>query len=427
LGNSYTAFNNLPNLVQQVAQSQGDSLHYAAFTPGGQYLQAHATDQAVQDSILQGDWDYILMQEQSIIPVIPHFRQTLYLPGATNLKALRDQGAPCARLRFFLTWGRENGGQQCNQGYCSVNFSDFGHYQDTLTWAYKRAADSLGAGISPVGEVWRAARQAHSASLPQLGLFDGDGSHPSLQGSYLAALTLYSTLFQRPVDQPGLHNPGVDSTLAQWMRGVVDSIVWPQRNAWRLPDSSQTLAQLQWPQATASWQWSLAPTADSLRLTAAGLPAGLQVRWVLAHASSGYTDTLSGRPTGLLRDSLPLTGGDTLRYHLLAYDSCDTVVPPAKQWVVPASTERASSAPLFGVQLYPNPAQSQLTLRGDFSPQEPLHLRLTNLQGRVVLRKEIAQPAQTLHLRLPASLSPGLYHLRLQQGSRQAHRQLMHR
>ena len=38
IGNSYTAFNNLPNLVANLADSSGDSLIYTAHTPGGAQL-----------------------------------------------------------------------------------------------------------------------------------------------------------------------------------------------------------------------------------------------------------------------------------------------------------------------------------------------------------------------------------------------------
>lgn len=234
LGNSYTASNNLPQLVQDIASAYGDTLTYQAFTPGGQYLYAHASDGSVHSALQQQNWDLILMQEQSQIPTIPYYRQLLFMPGADSLRRLRNQYAPLAELRFFLTWGRENGGQQCNQGYCSANFTDFGHYQDTLTWAYQRAADSNSAAIAPVGEMWREVLQQHSTSLPPLDLFSSDGSHPNIQGSYLAGLTLYATLFEVPALSTSPQVTNIDSSLDSFFRQIVDDNIWPRYNEWRL-------------------------------------------------------------------------------------------------------------------------------------------------------------------------------------------------
>ena len=44
LGNSYTFYNDLPNMVKQIALSFGDTLHYDQNTPGGATLQMHSTN-----------------------------------------------------------------------------------------------------------------------------------------------------------------------------------------------------------------------------------------------------------------------------------------------------------------------------------------------------------------------------------------------
>lgn len=234
LGNSYTAANNLSQWVADIAQAGGDSLVYQSITPGGQYLANHATDPQVVSAFQQGGWDYIVMQEQSQIPVIPFYRESLMINGAVALKNLRDLYAPNATLLFFLTWGRELGGQQCNGGYCSFPFIDFYGYQDTLTWAYQWVADSVGAGIAPAGEMWREALLQHSAALPALDLFSSDGSHPEIQGTFLTALTMYATLFERYVQGNNYYPNGIDSQLGSFFRQITDQNVWPRSQSWRL-------------------------------------------------------------------------------------------------------------------------------------------------------------------------------------------------
>ncbi len=181
------------------------------------------------------------MQEQSQIPVIPYHREDVMMPGADSLKLLRDIYSPNAQLMFFMTWGRENGGQQCALGYCSYPFANFFEYQDTLCWAYQRAADSIGASIAPVGEMWRQAYLQHQSSLPVLDLFSPDESHPDIQGTYLAALSIYACIFQTTTFTIPFIPSGVDASLDSLFRAIVDQNIWPRYSEWRLPNISTSM------------------------------------------------------------------------------------------------------------------------------------------------------------------------------------------
>jgi hypothetical protein len=59
-----------------------------------------------------------------------------------------------------------------------------------LTYSYDSIARELGAILAPVGPAWQKAR----AGYPNLELYDGDGSHPSPAGSYLAAAVLVNSI-----------------------------------------------------------------------------------------------------------------------------------------------------------------------------------------------------------------------------------------
>ena len=62
-----------------------------------------------------------------------------------------------------------------------------------LADAYQRAADAVGAEVSPVGGRFLTVCETH----PEQDLYDSDLSHPSYLGSCLAAVTHYHTLFGR--------------------------------------------------------------------------------------------------------------------------------------------------------------------------------------------------------------------------------------
>ena len=74
LGNSYTYVNNLPQIVADVATSMGDTLIFDSNTPGGYSLFGHLTDTISLGKIAEGNWDYIVLQEQSQMPAMENYR-----------------------------------------------------------------------------------------------------------------------------------------------------------------------------------------------------------------------------------------------------------------------------------------------------------------------------------------------------------------
>ena len=65
--------------------------------------------------------------------------------------------------------------------------------QSRLADGYSKLGAELGARVAPVGLVWAEALRRR----PSLDLWAGDGKHPSLLGSYLAACVFYGALTGR--------------------------------------------------------------------------------------------------------------------------------------------------------------------------------------------------------------------------------------
>ena len=57
IGNSYTYMNGLPELINQIAISKGNSLIYESHTPGGSTLIQHASNSNVQSLLNATEWD----------------------------------------------------------------------------------------------------------------------------------------------------------------------------------------------------------------------------------------------------------------------------------------------------------------------------------------------------------------------------------
>ena len=68
IGNSYTYYNDLPEMISSIANDFGDSINHAQSTPGGTSLYAHSQNQATINKINQQNWDYVVLQDQSQRP-----------------------------------------------------------------------------------------------------------------------------------------------------------------------------------------------------------------------------------------------------------------------------------------------------------------------------------------------------------------------
>ena len=234
LGNSYTYVNDLPKMIEEIASNENKIFKHESITPGGCTLFLHLEEgQGSLAKIRKGNWDYVILQEQSQLPVIDYYRHNTLKP---SYKALHDsimRYNPQAKVVGYMTWGRQYGGQQCvNFGeglYCSADFVDFNHMQDTLTAAYCENAYATNSYIAPVGEAWRSSLSEN----PDLTLHSSDQSHPSYAGSYLAACVFYAVLWnESPI---GIyHNTQIDSKDAEFLQTIADEVVFSNLEKWNL-------------------------------------------------------------------------------------------------------------------------------------------------------------------------------------------------
>ena len=230
IGNSYTSANNLPQLVQNLSTSAGKILNIDSNMPGGFTMSGHANDGTTFSKISQGNWDYVVLQEQSQIPTIDFYRYNDMYPAMTNLKSLIEQYNPCAKIITYMTWGRRFGGMQCDPSntYCSPNFVNFNHMQDSLTSAYLEISDQLNVQCAPVGVVWQ-----NILNDTNLVLHSGDNSHPNIDGSYVAACALFSSIWKQGVS--GLsYTAGLSSQRAQYYQWMSDNTIFNSTNDWNL-------------------------------------------------------------------------------------------------------------------------------------------------------------------------------------------------
>lgn len=194
LGNSYVSANNLPGMVQDISTAEGHSLTFASNTPGGYTFEGHSTNSTSMLLMEEQNWDFVVLQQQSQMPSFPdaQVEQQTYPFAEVLCDSIRSK-APCAIPLFYMTWGRENGDQDNCEFFPPL--CTYEGMQDLLSERYLYMAETNAAACSPVGEVWRYVRENH----PEIDLYSGDGSHPSVNGTYLAACTFFVSMFNQPL------------------------------------------------------------------------------------------------------------------------------------------------------------------------------------------------------------------------------------
>lgn len=218
IGNSYTYVNDLPVMFKNLSTSLGRTVYTDMSAPGGYSLEQHLTNSETLLKISAGNWNYVVLQEQSQMPTIEYYRYFSMYPSARNLDSIIKSYS--GNTMFFMTWGRRYGGIQCIDTSCSPPFINFSHMQDTLSSAYNKIAIELNASVCQAGNVWRQSINTDSSVV----LWDSDLSHPSLAGTYLTACAFYSKIFHTSSVGSNYYG-GLSLVTAQYLQTIASNYV----------------------------------------------------------------------------------------------------------------------------------------------------------------------------------------------------------
>mgnify|MGYP000848993019 CR=1 FL=1 len=211
VGNSYTYVNDLPETFSELARSGGHKVEVSIVAEGGFSFEDHAKSAAFTESLTASQWDYVVMQEQSQTPSVEDWRVHFMYPAARTL--VKQIRASNAQPLFFSTWAHRD-------GFPENGMKNYESMQYQIDQGYLRIARELNVPVVPVGVAWFRALNTH----PNLQLWQEDGSHPSEQGTYLAASVFYVTLFKEsPV---GLnYHANLTEEVASQLQSVAESIL----------------------------------------------------------------------------------------------------------------------------------------------------------------------------------------------------------
>lgn len=171
VGNSFTYFWNMPQLVQAMGKNQGVNLEIHQSTVGGSNLKQHWDEEKgtlTQKLIKENKWDYVILGDHSLSTINTPERFKEF--GKKFSELIRSLGAEPI---FYLTWAYKSNPLM----------------QPTITKAYLDLAQKTNSKVIPVGPIWMMAKNLR----PDLNFYFDD-KHPSSDGAYLIALIVYKAL-----------------------------------------------------------------------------------------------------------------------------------------------------------------------------------------------------------------------------------------
>ncbi|HVX12158.1 MAG TPA: hypothetical protein VHC22_13335 [Pirellulales bacterium] len=214
IGNSYTSVHDIPKQVADIASSDsGNStqLFVQSITRGGVTLKELWEEGKAADAIRSRHWDYVVIQEQSFWAITNIEASTDYMERFDKLA--HQSGA---KTVLYLTWPRKPGSHWYTDGQTAfLRTPDYMLHQfirQTYTVSLITGASTADVGIY----WWRVLKE-----YPQIELYEPDGTHQSMAGSYLAALVFYKMLTHRDVTRTTFLPAGVSETDADTLRTVV--------------------------------------------------------------------------------------------------------------------------------------------------------------------------------------------------------------
>jgi len=166
IGNSLTFFNDMPEILLGLLNSVPDTEFLVeAVTIPASGLEDHWTNRTALRRIAEGGWDIVVLQQG---PSATEGRPSLLEYSQLFSEKIRAVGATPA---MYMVW------PSVQRSFDADGVSD----------SYTTAAKLIGGGLLPAGDAFRVAQGMD----PSIELYGGDGFHPSVEGSYLAALVMF--------------------------------------------------------------------------------------------------------------------------------------------------------------------------------------------------------------------------------------------
>ena len=186
VGNSYTYRNNMPKLFERIAQSKGEQVEVSHITRGKYTFYLHSKRKKLYRALNNQKWDIIVLQGSSrdMLRDSTRFDKRTY-PAINKMLGMIEKSQKDAKVYFYMTWPYRKGDPKTER------FSNPDSMLRAIAAGYDNLRNKYKVPVIPVGKVWR----NYVLTYPESKLYLRDNSHPTYQGSYLVACTMYSAIY----------------------------------------------------------------------------------------------------------------------------------------------------------------------------------------------------------------------------------------
>lgn len=215
LGNSYTYTYNTDQLFKGMAQAAGENVYVEIVANPGQEIEGasgHAASQQSIDAINSRQWDFVVVQDNQGRWVWPG--NPVGIAASTGnawvslINTIKANNS-CSNIVYFAGWSIEGG---ATGGSATTESEIDVIYANHVNFNIEAQAYQL---VAPIGKCWSKSLQQY----PSVDLFHSDRAHPSLEGSYLSAASIFVSIFKTD-PQPLNYSGGLSPTVATNMRKI---------------------------------------------------------------------------------------------------------------------------------------------------------------------------------------------------------------
>lgn len=242
IGNSFTfgggskvisSNGGVPKLVGAIAASKGKTLETRMLAVGGKDFAFHLQQATTDTDLRLKKWDRVVLQGYSLEAT--HLRQPeeFLKNGELFYRRIRES-SPNAKIVLYETWARGPGNKLYTGTTSPKTFADPAEMIREIQENYAKLRERLESlepesqvELAPVGQAF-----SHCVKrYPEIDLFDAEKYHASTEGSYLAALVIYATIFQdQPLGAtPEFFGSRLDADIARKLQEVAGEVTQPKK------------------------------------------------------------------------------------------------------------------------------------------------------------------------------------------------------
>jgi len=206
IGNCLSAFNNLPEMFQNMSDAGGKTVFAKNETVPNTLLEDHLNRPATIASLHEKKWDYVILQLTPSYPGLIDSYQTV-----ETFNNIIKENYQCTKTILFMPWTMKT----TEYNYPLI-------FTTTLDYAKK-----INASVAPIGTIWHDALELDP--VPELYL---DLGHPNPMGTFVTACGIYTLIFNENPENIDYY-PNIPEDEAKALQTLTKTIVLYNINNWQ--------------------------------------------------------------------------------------------------------------------------------------------------------------------------------------------------